>query len=150
MSISSVTAAIYTPPVNSASSPQSQIGQAFQNLAQALQSNNVTGAKQAYTALSQLLASQGTSQSSPFSQALGQIGAALQANNLAGAQRAFATLLQHASALQPAAVGQPQTHGHHGHHHHGGTLAIGSAAQATSGTSLTAAVSGQGSVIATA
>lgn len=147
MSISSISAATYTPPT-SGSSLQSQILQAFKNLAQALQSNNLTGAQQAYTTLSQLIGSQGSSSqnsTNPLSQALSQIGSDLQSNNLAGAQQAFASLLQQAS--QQASTGQPQTDGHHGHHHHHGT---GSVTQATSGTSLTGAASGPGSLNAIA
>lgn len=75
--------------------------QSFQALAQALQSNDLTAAQQAYTSLVQNTPGGTIPPNSP----LAQIGQALQSNNLASAQKAF-------SALQAG------RHGHH-HHHHG-------------------------------
>lgn len=104
--ISSVLAASYTPPhINSAGSLQSQIAQAFQNLAQALQSNNQTAVQQAYAALAQLLGQEASQNSdSVLSQGLSQIGGDLQQGNLSGAQQTVATLLQ--QLAKQASAGQ--------------------------------------------
>jgi soluble cytochrome b562 len=81
--------------------------QQFMQLAQSLQSGDLSGAQQAYSALSQL---QGNSQpqsnaNDPFSQALSKIGQALQSGDLKSAQQALSALLQ-------------QTKARHHHHHH--------------------------------
>jgi hypothetical protein len=73
--------------------------QSFEALAQALQSNDLTAAKQAYTALAQTIPSGAGQPNNPFA----QIGQALQSNDLPAAQNAFA-------ALQAR---------HKHHHHHG-------------------------------
>jgi len=83
--------------------------QAFSQLANALNSGDLSGAQQAYAALSQ---QQGSSQgasanaNTPFATALNQIGQALQNGDLAGAQQALAS-------LQQAQGGH-----HHGRHAH--------------------------------
>lgn len=79
--------------------PYQQRRQNFEALAQALQSNDLTAAKQAYTALAQSIPSGADQPNNPFA----QIGQALQSNDLASAQNAFA-------ALQAR---------HKHHHHHG-------------------------------
>lgn len=73
--------------------------QSFEALAQALQSNNLTGAQQAYASLVQSTPGGAIPLNSP----LAQIGQALQSNDLSSAQKAYA-------ALQA---------GRHTHHHHG-------------------------------
>lgn len=73
--------------------------QSFEALAQALQSNDLPAAQQAYTALAQSIPSGAGQPSNPFA----QIGQALQSNDLPSAQNAFA-------ALQAR---------HKHHHHHG-------------------------------
>jgi hypothetical protein len=94
MSISGISAATYTPPT-SGSSLQSQISQALNNLVQALQSNNLDAAKQAYNTLSQLVGGQGSSQDSTILfKALSEIGSDLQSGNLPGAQQALASLIE--------------------------------------------------------
>lgn len=75
--------------------------QSFEALAQALQSNDLTAAQQAYASLVQSIPGGAMTPSSP----LVQIGQALQSNDLPSAQNAF-------SALQAV------RHKHH-HHHHG-------------------------------
>lgn len=82
--------------------PFQQRRQNFEALAQALQSNDLTGAKQAYSALTQ----NNPGGTPPPNSPLAQIGQALQSNDLSGAQNAFATL-------------QAGRHKHH--HHHQGT-----------------------------
>lgn len=82
----------------------SAIRQAFSQLADALQSGDLTAAQSAYSTHSQSPAAQGNG---PFAQALQQIGQDLQSGDIAGAQKALAAL-------------QQQVQGHHHHHHHGG------------------------------
>ncbi|MCS6303908.1 MAG: hypothetical protein H8K07_09595 [Nitrospira sp.] len=78
--------------------------QSFDALAQALQSNDLTAAQQAYASLVQNTPAGSIPANSP----LAQIGQALQSNDLPTAQNAFATL-------------QAGKHKHH-HHHHGNPL----------------------------
>jgi hypothetical protein len=78
--------------------------QAFSQLTNALQSNDLSAAQSAYDTLASSPAAQGTG---PVAQALQQIGKDLAAGDLDGAQKALASLQQ-----------QRQAHGHH--HHHGG------------------------------
>jgi len=127
MSISGISASTYSLPT-SGSSSQSQIVQAFKSLAQALQSDNLTGAQTAYNTLTKLLGNQGSSQNSnsTLSQALSQIGSDLQSNNLSGAQQTFASLVQ--QLAQQASAGQL-------------TPGLVSTTQAASGTSSTGAAS---------
>ena len=80
-------------------------------LAQAINSGDLTGAQQAYAQLTQTLGNTSTSNSTsgipsdPFSQALAAIGQSLQSGSIQGAQQALASL---------------QAQGGRGHHHHGG------------------------------
>src|SRR5580765_4790505 len=109
MSISSVSAST-TPAYQP---PQNNIRQNFQQLAQALQSGDLSNAQAAYASLIQNLPNQtqnGSSNSSnPFQQAIASIGSALQSGDLNGAQQTLQTL-------------QSQMKGaHHGHHHRHGT-----------------------------
>jgi hypothetical protein len=90
--------------------------QAFNQLANALQSNNLTAAQDAYNTLASSPAAQG---SGPFAQALQQIGQDLKSGALGDAQQALASLQQ-----------QQQAHGHH-HHHHGGGISGASASPQT-------------------
>ncbi len=76
--------------------------QSFEALAQALQSNDLSAAQQAYASLVQHTPGGTIPPNSP----LAQIGQALQSNDLSAAQNAFATL-------------QAGRHKHH--HHHQGT-----------------------------
>jgi hypothetical protein len=79
--------------------------QAFSQLANALQSGNLSAAQNAYDTLASSPAAQGTG---PFAQALAQIGKDLQSKDLDGAQQALSSLQQ-----------QQQARGHHRHHHGG-------------------------------
>ena len=98
----------------------SQIQQGFQSLASALQSGNLTGAQQAFTALQQLLPNssagnqtqtgQSGSGQNQFATDLSALGQALQSGNVTQAQQAFAKLQQDMQSVQ----GQ---HHHHRHHH---------------------------------
>ena len=126
MSISSISSStpVYQPP------QQNPASQNFQQLAQALQSGDLSSAQAAYTALTQNLPSKSangaSSQNNPFQQGLAAIGTALQSGNLSGAQQALQTL-------------QSQMKGaHHGHHHHGQSQATGSASSPTSSATVSA------------
>ena len=83
----------------------SEIRQAFSQLANALQSGNLSAAQNAYDTLASSPAAQGTG---PFAQALAQIGKDLQSKDLDGAKQALSSLQQ-----------QQQARGHHRHHHGG-------------------------------
>jgi soluble cytochrome b562 len=92
---------------NYQSSPLTDLRQAFQQMAKAINSGDLTGAQQAYTTLAQMQdggSGVPTDTSSPFAQALNQIGQALQNGDINGAQQALSSLSQ-------------QTHAHHHHHH---------------------------------
>ncbi len=95
--------------------------QAFNQLANALQSGDLTAAQSAYNTLASSPMAQGNS---PFAQAIQQIGQDLQsgdASSLADAQKVM-------SSLQ-------QARGHHHHHHGGGGEVSGSSNSSTaSGT----------------
>jgi hypothetical protein len=108
------------------SGSQSAFGQDFSQLVSSLNSGDLSGAQQAYSALSQLQSSgQGPSANSnnPVSQALSQIGQALQNGNLGGAQQALSSLQQ-----------SKGSHHSHGHHHGGGGASASTAASTTSST----------------
>jgi len=127
MSISSVSAT--TTPVYQAP-PQNGIRQNFQQLAQALQSGDLSNAQAAYASLIQNLPHQNPNGSStsnnPFQQAIASIGSALQSGDLKGAQQALQTL-------------QSQMKGaHHGHHHRHGTTQTGTSD--TSGSTINSGV----------
>jgi hypothetical protein len=83
--------------------------QTFGQLVQAIQSGDLSGAQQAYAALSDLQR-QGPTSNSPFAQALSQIGQALQNGDIGGAQQALQSLAQQSQG----------THHHHHHHSDGG------------------------------
>ena len=135
MSVSGISAGLngtYQP-----SNSQSEFRQDFGQLAGALNSGNLAGAQQAYSALSGLQNSgQGPNANSPLSAVLGEIGQALQNNNLAGAQQALSSL------QQP----QGNHHHHHGHHHATSDSSVTtSAAAANSDSTSTSSASSSGS-----
>jgi hypothetical protein len=93
--------------------------QAFNQLAKALQSGDLTAAQNAYNTLASSPMAQGNS---PFAQAIQQIGQDLQsgdASALADAQKVM-------SSLQ-------QARGHHHHHHGGGEVSDASKTSSTNG-----------------
>jgi hypothetical protein len=122
--------------------PFQQIRTDFTTLQTDLSSNNISGAQQAYTALTQELQAVGQSQngqqaggSSQIGNDLAAVGNALQSGSLSDAQSAFATLTQDLQSTQQGQGGQQayQAIGHHHHHHHGG----GSQTASTTNTSTT-------------
>ncbi|MDE3015636.1 MAG: hypothetical protein KGI29_01760 [Pseudomonadota bacterium] len=106
--ISSSSLGIYQP-----SSRQQGIRSDFKQLAQSLQSGDLTGAQAAYASIVQIQGTQSggsrNTSSSPFAQMLSQVGSALQSGNLSGAQSALASWQQ---------LAQTQGAGGHHHHHH--------------------------------
>lgn len=107
----------------------------FQQLGQALQSGDLTGAQQAFAAFQQTRSSsaaQGQSsppsgQNNPLATDLSALGQALQSSDLSSAQKAFATLQQDMQA-------------HQAHHHHHGAGMQAALASAVSGSSATGGV----------
>ncbi len=105
-----------------------QVRQDFNDLANALQSGDLTGAQQAFTALqkdSPMIAQTLNNGNDPFSSALGNLATALKSGDLTGAQQAFAALQQ---------VAQSVRHGHGHHHLNAADLSNSSSTSATSGT----------------
>ena len=118
-------------------SQQSNFRQTFGQLVQAVQSGELTGAQQAYAALTKLQSQgKGPDPNSPLGQALTQIGQALQGGSTAGAQQVLQSLAQQTQQAQG---------GHHHHHHHGGNNAGSNAGSNASGNSGNA----QGAIVDT-
>jgi hypothetical protein len=121
----------------------------FQQLAQALQSGDLSGAQAAFSDLTSLNQNRGVqSANSTISNDFSAIGQALQSGDLAGAQQAFATLQQDVqsafqqsggsaqSSQQVTQQAQQSQAAHHHRHHHVGNPSQNSASDAT-GDSLT-------------
>jgi hypothetical protein len=124
MSISAISG-LTTNPVQP-SNAQTNFRQTFNQLVSALNSGNLSGAQQAFSALGQLQnsgQSPSPSPNSPLANALNQIGQALQNGDITGAQQALAS-------LQQAQGG----HHHHGHHGHGANSSATSQSASTSTT----------------
>jgi len=116
--------------------PVQQVRQDYAELANALQSGNLTTAQSAFTALQQALQTQSgpstasttTSATSgdPIANDLSALGQALSSSNLTQAQSAFSQLQTDIRTAQQSATSQSQgvtpwhRAGGHGHHHHGG------------------------------
>jgi hypothetical protein len=125
MSISALSSNSPYTPVTSSQSISDTIQQDFNQLAQALQSNNLSGAQSAFASLQQLLQSSqsssgqqqtaSTTSSSPLQTDFNNLGAALASGDLSGAQSAFAQLQTDLSAATQS--GTSQTSGHHHRHH---------------------------------
>jgi DNA-binding FadR family transcriptional regulator len=103
---------------------QTNFRQTFSQLLQAIQSGDLSGARQAYAALGDLQ-NQGPSAdaNSPFAQALSQIGQALQNGDIGGAQQALQSLAQQSQAT---------------HHHHSDVASSGANSSAGDPTTLLA------------
>jgi hypothetical protein len=115
MAISGISASGYTPDLGI--SQQSQIFQAFSNLIQALQSDDVARAQRASNTLTALMANRGSfSQiiNSEISQSLSQVGGYVGSGNLTGAEAALTALLEQLAqeaALAEASAPQATTGG---------------------------------------
>jgi len=110
------------------SSVLNQLKQDFKQLANALQSGNLTGAQKAFKALQQLVqGSQSGSQSSggqpattgnnPLQNDFAALGQALSSGNLSAAQSAFSQLQTDMQAADANGASGAKS-AHHGHHHH--------------------------------
>ncbi len=124
MNVSSVSNTAFTP-----SAQQSNAGNNWQQLTQALQSGNLSAAQQAYATLTQSAGNLPGGQNGPLAQALSKIGAALQSGDIGGAQQAL-------TQLQQQAASKPH------HHHHGKPPAATTTALATSDSTDTSATGG--------
>jgi hypothetical protein len=120
MSISSISPAFSLAGATATSSPAQQRRSDFRQLAQDLQSGNLSGAQSTYQQLTQNAGPQPADNNSPAAQAFQALGQQLQSGNLQGAQQAFANF-QQAVSSNPSSAPQPPTEGthrgHHGHHH---------------------------------
>lgn len=92
-------------------SPNQQQPTKFQQLAQALQSGNLTNARQAFGALTNSASSSGL-RSLQLKQSLSALGSALQSGSLTSAQSAYSSVQQSLQNSTPMA--------HHHRPHHGG------------------------------
>ena len=123
----------------------SQVRQGFKSLASALQSGDLTGARQAFAALQQSLPNssagnqtqtgQPGSGQNQFATDFTALGQALQSGNVTQAQKALATLQQDMQSVQGH---------HHRHRHHHGSAGTQSTNSSTSNSSAQSTnVSGQ-------
>ena len=106
-----------------------QFKQDFKQLASSLQSGDLTGAQQAYSALQQLQqsnqaggqssnAQQASSTNNPIQNDFAALGSALQSGDLSGAQSAFSQLQTDMKAAASNSSSGAVQSAHHGHHHH--------------------------------
>lgn len=145
---------LYVPSQSQEQTPAQQARQDYTQLANALQSGNLTNAQSAYAALQQLVQAQtgangasntnsstnSTNGNDAITNDFSALGQALAAGDLTQAQSVFSQLQSAVQAAQQLGTSQTQNgtqvaapHGHHHHHHHGG----GSSSQSASSTSTT-------------
>jgi hypothetical protein len=115
MSVSAISSGNVLNQANSLQNTHQQQRNQFQQFAQALQSGNLTGAQQAFSALTSSAASSGLL-SVQLKQDLSKLGSALQSGNLTGARDAYTSVQQN---LQNS---NPVTAHHHRPHSGGGGL----------------------------
>ncbi len=103
-----------------------QINQDFKQLSSSLQAGDMAAARQAYTAMQQLLPNQApnsqpaTSGANPIGSDFKALGQALQSGDLSSAQSAFSQLKTDITRNGSSATGGSLIkglRGHHGHHH---------------------------------
>ena len=111
--------------------PAQQLQANVKQLAQSLQSGDLSGAQKAYTSLQQTLGTDASSSTNPLNKDLSSLGQALQSGNLSGAQQAFAQLGQDAQTSAGSEAGGKSHGAHHHHHHAGGTTGAASLATST-------------------
>jgi hypothetical protein len=124
------------PFLNATVSSQSKVGQqpsSFQQIAQALQSGNVSSASQVFNALTQNASGTSGIQSAQLTQDLNALGSALQSGNLSAAQKAYSTFKQDLQNTNSA------TKMHH-HHHHGREGTQAASTPSTSGIDVPSSV----------
>jgi len=149
MSISPISC-ISGPAQTQGQSRSQQIRQDFKQLANSLQSGDLGGAQQAYSALQKLLPNQAqngqqsSSGGNPISSDFKALGQALQSGDLSSAQSAFSQLqndLKSQSQSGTASSLAQGVRGHHHHHHHASSAqdsgtAAGSGSSGSSGQVL--------------
>ena len=114
MSIAGIASSILTQLISPQSNPAQQLKTEFQQLAQDLQSGNLTQAQTDFAALQQSTPAGFAQSNSPLAQGLNTLGSDLQSGSLSSAQQDFLNLEQ--TVQQSSQGGQI----HHHHHHHGG------------------------------
>ncbi|HUK23561.1 MAG TPA: hypothetical protein VLV49_03195 [Terriglobales bacterium] len=110
MSIAGIASTLFSQLSSLQNSQTQPLSTEFQQLAQDLQSGNLTQAQADYSALQQNLPAGFSSSNSPLAQELNAVGSDLQSGNLSSAQQDFAKVEQ--TVQQSAQL-------HHHHHHHG-------------------------------
>lgn len=105
----------------------------FQQLAQALQSGNLSSAQQVFGALTQNASTSTAIQNTQLGQDFSTLGSDLQSRNLTAAQKAYAAVQQDVQN----ASGGAQFH----HHHHGGHISQNPTAAPTSSSASDSAQS---------
>jgi hypothetical protein len=136
-------------------STASQERQSFKQLANAIQSGDLSGAQQAFTTLQKLLqTSQTGSQTSPIQSDFAALGQALSSGNLSTAQTDFSKLQTDLKAAAQSGGASGSTQGvqtaHRGghHHHHASSASDSDTTESDSSTtSATDAVTPVGSTI---
>jgi hypothetical protein len=133
-----------------------QIMQDFKQLASALQSGDLAGSQQAYSALQQLLPNQAqngqqsTSGSNPIGSDFKALGQALQSGDLNSAQSAFSQLqtdLKSTGSSNLAGALTQAVRGHHGHHHHASSTADSDSGSTSSATGATDSSGSSGQLV---
>ena len=112
MSIAGIASSLFSQLANLQPNQPTKIKTEFQQLAQDLQSGNLSQAQADFATLQQTFPGAQPGSTSPVAQAFSALGKDLQAGNLSAAQQDFSTVQQD---VQQAAQA------HHHHHHHGGS-----------------------------
>jgi outer membrane protein assembly factor BamD (BamD/ComL family) len=113
MSIAGIASSLYSQISNLQSSQQTSVRSEFQQLAQDLQSGNLSQAQTDFATLQQSDPALQSGGNSPLQQAFTALGKDLQSGNLPAAQQEFTAIQQ---VFSQAA--QPGGQVHHHHHHH--------------------------------
>jgi soluble cytochrome b562 len=110
MTVSSITPTPGSSPLSGLQNNFQQRRNAFDELAQTLQSGNLTQAQKAFGLLTQSAPNSGQAQNGLLKDDFNSLAQALQSGDLDGARKAFATIQQDLQKLG-------QAHHHHHHHH---------------------------------
>ncbi len=143
MTVSSITPAAGSSSLSGLQNNFQQRRNAFDELAQALQSGNLTRAQQAFNLLTQSAPNSGQAQNGSLKDDFNTLAQALQSGDLDGARKAFTAIQQDLQKLG-------QAHHHHQHHHvQEGAQSSGSTASgSTDSVSSSAGTNGNLSIIA--
>jgi len=142
MDISGVSSSTSAYQLNQNNPYLNNIGQQFMQLAQALQSNDLSAAQSAYSSLQNIFQNSSSGQTAP-SGSIGAdfqaIGTALQSGDVTSAQSALTALQQDAQAARQTGSSSGSRGAHH-HHHHGGQFNSAAAQQVSDLNSLGSAL----------